>query len=262
MSSKKIIFFDIDGTIFSPSSKKISSAVKKTIKKTMLQGHLCFISTGRPFAYVNSEIKELGFDGYILASGTHVQYRNKNLKIHAIESQVINELFQLLKNNQIEYIAHSPYDSYIHQNFIHASDLYKNNKQYLKISTDAVEKDIMNDIVKLEIHYGNKQNFKLLKPYLNLLSYEVYEEINSIDFFKKGNSKALAVKEILNQVGGSLEDTYCFGDGENDIEMFDLIAYPIAMGNAIPELKNKAKDVCKSVDDNGVADKLEELFNL
>lgn len=262
MNQKKIIFFDIDGTICSPSTKRISSNVKEAIKKTMHQGHLCFVSTGRPYAYIDSDIKDIGFDGYILASGSQIQYQNTDIQINSIELDIVNELFQLLKNNQIEYIAHTPLDSYIHQNFIEKSIFYKNNHQYLYVCDDILEKDIMQNIVKVEVHYDNQYHFDLLKSFFEKLSYEIYEEISSIDFFQKGHTKASAILDLLKITGGCVEDTYCFGDGKNDIEMFHTVDYPIAMDNAIDELKNIAKDICGSVDEDGVAYKLQELFQL
>lgn len=262
MNLKKIIFFDIDGTIYSPSSKKVSSYVKDAIKKTMQQGHLCIISSGRPYSYLDSDIKEIGFDGYILASGAHIQYHNKDIQINAIEAEIIKELLQLLKNYQIEYIVHTPFASYIHETFTAQSKFYQKNQKYLMISNDMIEKSIMNKIVKLEVHYDTLPNLDLLKSYCQILSYEVYQEIDSIDFFKKGHSKASAIENLLSVVDGSIENTYCFGDGENDKEMFDIISYPIAMDNAIEELKNKAQEICKSVDEDGVAYKLQELFQI
>lgn len=262
MNLKKIIFFDIDGTIYSPSSKMVSKHVRDAIQKTMQLGHLCFISSGRPYSYLDSTIKEIGFDGYILASGAHIQYQNKDIQINAIESDIVNELLLLLKNNQIEYVVHTPFASYMHETFIAQSNFYKTNQEYLMISNDMIEKEIMDKVVKLEVHYDTAQHFHLLKSYCQILSYEVYHEIDSIDFFKKGHSKASAIKNLLNVVDGSIENTYCFGDGENDIEMFDIISYPIAMENAIDELKKKAKEICKSVDEDGVAYKLQELFQI
>lgn len=262
MDQKKIFFFDIDGTIYSPSLKKISKNVKNAIKKTMQKGHLCFVSTGRPYAYIDSDIKDIGFDGYILASGSHIQFRNTDIKINPIESHIVKKLFQFLKNNQIEYIAHTPSGSYMHQIFIAESKYYKKNEKFLHISDDTIEKENIDNIVKIEIHYNNKDNFNLLKSFFDKLSYEIYEEISSIDFFQKGNSKASAIQDILNITDHCVEDTYCFGDGENDIEMFGVVAYSIAMDNAIDELKNIAKDICDSVDEDGVAYKLQELFQL
>lgn len=45
---RKIIFFDVDGTLYTPELGGISKNVKNAIRQTRSQGHLCFISSGRP----------------------------------------------------------------------------------------------------------------------------------------------------------------------------------------------------------------------
>ena len=43
-----------------------------------------------------------------------------------------------------------------------------------------------------------------------------------------------------------------FGDGPNDMEIFDYVGLKIAMGNAVPELKEKADFVTKTVEEDGI----------
>lgn len=50
-----------------------------------------------------------------------------------------------------------------------------------------------------------------------------------------------------------------FGDGPNDMEIFDYVGLKIAMGNAVPELKEKADFVTKTVEEDGILYALEEL---
>ena len=50
-----------------------------------------------------------------------------------------------------------------------------------------------------------------------------------------------------------IEDSYAFGDGENDIEMLATVGCGIAMGNAAKAVKAHAKKVTDSVSQDGVA---------
>ena len=43
-----------------------------------------------------------------------------------------------------------------------------------------------------------------------------------------------------------------FGDGLNDRQMFRDAPFAIAMGNAIPQLKELADYVCPSADEDGI----------
>ena len=76
----KIIFFDVDGTLFSADIGYVTQAVKDAIKQTREKGHLCFIASGRPFGYIAENIKEIGFDGYVLANGANIKYQDKDLE--------------------------------------------------------------------------------------------------------------------------------------------------------------------------------------
>lgn len=51
-----------------------------------------------------------------------------------------------------------------------------------------------------------------------------------------------------------------FGDGPNDMEIFDYVGLKIAMGNATPELKAKADYVTGTVEEDGIFNALEELW--
>ena len=50
-----------------------------------------------------------------------------------------------------------------------------------------------------------------------------------------------------------------FGDAQNDIPMFKIAGYCVAMGNACAELKNIASDVTLSNDEDGIAVALAKL---
>ncbi|WP_083413001.1 HAD family hydrolase [Bacillus massilinigeriensis] len=51
-----------------------------------------------------------------------------------------------------------------------------------------------------------------------------------------------------------------FGDDYNDLGLFDMCGYPIAMGNAVEELKNKAMITTETNDEDGVAVVLENYL--
>ena len=70
---KKIIFFDIDGTLYLPELGGITPAVREAIAKTQQKGHLCFIASGRPYGYIADNVKNIGFDGYVLANGANIK---------------------------------------------------------------------------------------------------------------------------------------------------------------------------------------------
>lgn len=67
---KKLIFFDIDGTLIPEGDTEITKSAVEAIKRAQENGHLCFINTGRPIGTVSSNIMDVSFDGYICGCGT------------------------------------------------------------------------------------------------------------------------------------------------------------------------------------------------
>ena len=75
-----------------------------------------------------------------------------------------------------------------------------------------------------------------------------------------GSSKGDGVLKLLNHIGVSPENTAAFGDGENDIEMFQSVRYGIAVDNAKPLLKKAARYLTDSNADLGVAKALDIII--
>ena len=48
MNDKKILFFDIDGTLLTPHPFKVPESTSRALTKAHENGHLLFINTGTP----------------------------------------------------------------------------------------------------------------------------------------------------------------------------------------------------------------------
>ncbi|RIL83312.1 Cof-type HAD-IIB family hydrolase, partial [Staphylococcus equorum] len=65
--------------------------------------------------------------------------------------------------------------------------------------------------------------------------------------------KGLAVRTIADQLGIDMKDVMAVGDNLNDKSMLEVVGYPIAMENALPELKDIASYVTDTNEQSGVA---------
>lgn len=95
-----------------------------------------------------------------------------------------------------------------------------------------------------------------------LSAYNVYKESDVITILKKESSKMNALVWLSTEMKISLRNMLFFGDGMNDIEVFENLHYTIAMGNAIEDILSKAWKVADSNQKNGVAKALIELYGL
>ena len=74
----------------------------------------------------------------------------------------------------------------------------------------------------------------------------------ALDVITAGNSKATGIRALIHTLNTNSITTYAFGDGANDLEMFQEVNYAIAMENAIPLLKENANYVSADNDKGGI----------
>lgn len=84
----------------------------------------------------------------------------------------------------------------------------------------------------------------------------------SIDLIVPGCHKASGLKRLAERWGISPEQCAAFGDGGNDIEMLNYCGYSYAMENAPQNVKDAAKYICPSNEEDGVLVTLEKYFLL
>ena len=82
-----------------------------------------------------------------------------------------------------------------------------------------------------------------------------------VEIFNKEVDKYNAIIEIAKKENIEPQDIISFGDGLNDIEMIRRCGVGVAMGNALPEVKENAKFVTLSNDEDGIKVFLEEYLN-
>ena len=80
------------------------------------------------------------------------------------------------------------------------------------------------------------------------------------DIADKITSKGYGVKKICESLNLDTKEVISIGDDYNDLTMFAVTGYSVAMGNANDEIKSKAKEVTATNNEDGVAIFLEKLI--
>ena len=258
----KAIFFDIDGTLVSFNTHKVSNASKIAIKKLKEKGIKVFIATGRIKLQVDN-LDDLEFDGYITANGHDCYVDNKEIYRNAISKETIYSLIDYLKNKE-KFPCSVMTNNGIFINYI--DDKVKKLSEGVDIEIPAienyfefVEKNIGN-ILQINIFVGeNKEKELMNKVFKDCESsrwHPAFADINS-----KGGGKHIGVDKIIEYYKIDISETMAFGDGGNDITMIEHCAVGIAMGNANEKLKKVADYITDNVDNEGIYKALEH-FNL
>lgn len=259
----KIIFFDVDGTLFTPEIGYVTDRVKQAIKNIRKQGYLCFIASGRPYGFIADNIKEIGFDGYVLANGSNIKYQERDVMIRPLNTQHVRTLVKQLKERNIEYVLQTPTYCYIDEKNERLLSFYKKcNIDFKNFCFEFDEDDILDKVIKIEAWANDSQELTYICSHLDAFSYELHPDQHSMEIYSTTISKATGILDVLDLLNIPVEKSYCFGDGPNDVEMFETVGHPIAMGNAIDVIKQKAQEICPSVIEDGVAVKLESMIKV
>ncbi len=100
---RKLLFFDIDGTILSEGEKRyIPDSAVEAVHKLQQNGHLCFINSGRSWSEINDNIIDLGFDGFVCGCGTFINYHGKPLLADELPMELADAIYADLHSYKLE----------------------------------------------------------------------------------------------------------------------------------------------------------------
>ena len=101
MTDKKMIFFDIDGTLLPQGWQDVPESTKEALALASEKGHLLFINTGRTSFNIDPFIHALPFDGYVCGCGTYIFYKGQCLLSHTIDHALCIQLIEKLRQCRI-----------------------------------------------------------------------------------------------------------------------------------------------------------------
>ena len=258
MSTKKAIFFDIDGTLIdiTKGQLQMTAKVQAAIMELRAEGHHTFIASGRPYSYLDPELRESGaFDGFVLMNGAAVILDGKTIFSQPLLHDTVMEIIALCKRENVQYILQGVRQVYLHPEFHELRRFYAD----IGIDTDAFLYDFEDETTetyKMEIWSEDKGGHGIFKkllawPGLSGLMDPFHKQ--NMEVYASDISKASGILHALDYMKIPVEQSYAFGDGLNDLEMMDTVGTSFAMGNGQPEVKARADIVVPGIHEDGVA---------
>ncbi|MDO5350215.1 MAG: HAD hydrolase family protein, partial [Lachnospiraceae bacterium] len=104
MSSRKALFFDVDGTLLSEITKQVPESAVKAVEAARRQGHLVFINSGRVSKLLDPIRKLIQVDGYLCGCGTYIVLGDQELYARKIPHEQGIAIKQALKVHRIQGI--------------------------------------------------------------------------------------------------------------------------------------------------------------
>ena len=109
-------------------------------------------------------------------------------------------------------------------------------------------------VYKYEVYSKDAALLERLRLQLTEAGLNVSSSVpTNIEIMSASAGKGVAVRWLAEHIGATREQTMAFGDYTNDLQMLSAVGWPVAMGNAVPELKAAARIIAPDCAEDGVA---------
>lgn len=248
MKEIKIVFFDIDGTLFKLHTNEMSPKTLETLQKLRGNGIKICIATGRsPMGLPKFE--GVSFDAYLTYNGSYCYTKDATIFSNSIPREDVDQvLINAAKMNRAVTVALKSEMS--------SNGLDEDLVSYMAVENLALEvSDDFEDAAQDEVY----QVMLACCPdeYPQIMENVKNAKIatwwdRAIDIIPANGGKGMGIKSMLEYYGFDESEALAFGDGNNDIEMLQAVGTGVAMGNASLDLKAIADDICGDVSEDGI----------
>ena len=253
--SRKIVFFDIDGTLLD-DKKQIPKSTKLAINELQNNGVYTAIATGRGPDEMLWVCDELNINSYVAINGSYAVFEGKEIYLKQMDMGEVVGLVDTVKENDhsMAFIAHDDTWS-LHRD--HPSMIKCLTTLQMEYPRTDYQLHMSRNINQAVIYSEEHQDamYKAAHPNIEFIRFHEF----GMDAMPKGNSKAIGIQKIIEAAGFKREDTYAFGDALNDMEMLSFVGFGVAMGNSIPEIKKVADYVTTANNNDGIWNACKQL---
>lgn len=251
----QIVFSDFDNTMlhYYSDDNFFDDYRLNVLKRLGDQGILFCIVTGRSLSFFYQFPELLEYVDYILASNGAVIYDVKNKKFiysKLIVNESLGKIIQYAREEEFLFILNSFDKRYQYGKWSDiACETYREGVSYL---CEQVVMVVPEDKMDRSCQFLSN----LQSVVVNNIAY--WDKECSLDINDSNVSKGNAILWLCQFLSIDRRNTLAFGDGVNDISMFQVVGRAVAVGNSCDELKRISDDVSLNCHDNGIYKYLED----
>ena len=285
----KAIVMDMDGTLLDPSNK-IMPKTKSALIQLQKKGIQLILASGRSYTRLMPYAMELMMDkhrGWLLEVDGVAVYDLSKMERTILRRMTMEEVqmvFSDLIHRNCESMA--CFDDGVYDFF---PDEIRQIKKTIRIKENLPEdfpwtggpwgwladmrdgypniryithvSEITPPINKIQL-MQEEQEIQFLYQALTekFLDFNVFRTApRQLEILPKGVSKGETLEKIMEREGWTKDEVLAFGDGENDVSLFDVVENSFAMGQAKAYVKERAKYVTASNNQEGIWQALYKL---
>ena len=253
MTKKNLVLFDLDGTLVPHPGNIIPDSALEALR--LLREHSYVgIATGRDMdSHYSTGYRDIVQpDCIIHLNGCRVTVGDRVIFEHRLDKAFLRRIQERCDANGISIgFTAGGNDYYTFPELRAQADADLGgirNRKFMDFN-EVYEKDI--PVYGLAVNGDLQKAREVLKdiPGIRVVG---FNQKHSADLIEDGVSKAAAFEKLRAWYGIPLENTYAFGDSQNDIELLAAAGTGIAMGNGAPQVKEAADYITDDINENGV----------
>ena len=246
-SNIKIIFTDLDWTLFDHNQLKYIESGLEALKEARENGVKVIICTARCYSSMTrvDAFNMIPHDGYICSGGGVAKASDTYVYRHSLDSELVKTLIKEFDKRDMvsQIICYN--QAFLTKEENEISKIYYDN--WLEYRPGV--KEYNDEEVTSILLFAKEGEEKFLEKY-PVTTFRFFEY--GLDIIPCPYTKSEGVKAVLDFYGYSKEEACAIGDDIADIEMFNEVKYSIAMGNGKDEAKKAAYLVTDRIELDGL----------
>jgi Cof subfamily protein (haloacid dehalogenase superfamily) len=275
--SIRLLATDIDGTLLNPQFQ-ISEGDLAALRRAHALGIEVVLVTGRRHTFALPIAKQLGFDLWLISSNGAVTRSLTGETFH--RDMMPQEICRELCGAMQDFRGHTvlTFDKETKGAIVleHLDDLSASIRRWLEKNMEyiefvvPIENALVHDPVQAMFCGSMTRMSEALQALqdcgldgrITVLRTEYpARDLSMIDVLNAGCSKGHALERWSAHRGFRRDQVMAIGDNHNDVEMLEFAGYPVIMGNACEELRERGWKVTLGNDECGVAAAVAEVVS-
>lgn len=269
----KLIATDMDGTLLDEEHGITKENVEAIVKVQREKGVKFVLASGRPSYAMFEYAKELQMDkyeGYVLAfnGGELIDMKTNEVIFHeGLDKQDIENVYKVSKEINVPmilYVGDTIYGTEATEGVMYEADQCKMKFQKFD-SLEELEKKGIDKTTKCMI-IGTPEEVLMAEKHMNKVHGNDYFIAISKPIFLEIANKNVDKGKTLKKLGEieniKPEEMIAVGDSANDKPLLELVGMPVAVENAIPEIKSISKFISTSNVEHGLKTVIEKFFEI